>query len=216
MGSLYETIVSKALGRANVYLDAETRVEAYHKELPVSGRIDFTVRDPEDLDSLILVELKSCGKLPDKPRDGHLAQLMTYLTLTGIPKGVIWYISRSVAGWGGDLLQRAFEVEPTLEEKWNSIFTTAFGAVHARDGLLPPRPPSMKKYKCGFCPLVPFCWDDQEDFLEGFKHSTPSEVGELWDEAVIIADEFIESQDTLKEEYYKLMLPKARLPDAPE
>jgi len=205
IGNLYEKIVSKAFNRADIFVDAETRVEAYHPELPVSGRIDFTLRNPDDPSELILVELKSCGKLPEKPRAGHLAQLLTYLTLTGMPKGVVWYISRNVATWGGDLIQRAFEFEPTWEEKWNSIFTTAFGAVHARDGKLPPRPPKMKKYKCGFCPLIPFCWDGQEDYLEGFQHSTPGEVGDYWDEAEKIADDFIENQDALKGAYEKLM-----------
>ena len=206
VGSLYEKIVSKALHKAELFVDAETRVEAYHEDIPLSGRIDFTIKDPEDLDSLILVELKSCGKLPERPRHGHLAQLMTYLTVTGMPKGVIWYISRSVAGWGGDLLQRSFEIEPDWEEKWNSIFTTAFGAVHAREGLLPPLPPTMKKYKCGFCPLIPFCWDGDASIIGGYAEPTPEQVGELWDEASAIADDFIEHQDDLKEKYYELML----------
>lgn len=205
-GNLFEEIVSKAFHKAGIFLDAETRVEAYHPEIPLSGRIDFTILDPEDEDEIVLVELKTTGKLPERPKPGQLSQLMTYLVVTGMDKGILWYISRNVAAWGGDLLQRAFVIEPDYEEKWKSIFTTAFGAVHARERLLPPLPPHMKKYKCGFCPLTDFCWAGDTSLLEGYEHPTPKQSDKLWDEASAIADEFMERQDELKSAYRELML----------
>lgn len=204
IGSVFEDIVAKAFGRADIFVDRETRVEAYHKDLPVSGRIDFTIRDPDD-GSLVLVELKSCGKLPERPKPQHEAQLMTYLTLTGMPKGIIWYISRSVAGWGGKLIQKTFELEPTKEQKWSTIFRTAFGAIAASHHILPEIPDHMKRYKCGFCPLIPYCWEDDDALLEDFSPIDATEEAELIKRATKIANDVIKNQGELQAQYEELM-----------
>ena len=136
IGSAFEEVVARAFESANMLIDQETRVEAYHLDLPISGRIDFVVRD-HITEEMVLVELKTCGKIPSSPRPAHLAQAQVYMALTGMPKAIIWYISRSVAGWDGELKQRAFDIKMTDEERKAVIVTMATGAVYAAHGLLP-------------------------------------------------------------------------------
>ena len=205
IGNTFEDIVNVAFSRADIVVDRETRVEAYHDDLPVSGRIDFVIRDPDEFHDLVLVELKSCGKLPNKPRPSHNAQLMTYLALTGMPRGIIWYISRSVAGWGGRLIQKAFEIEPTDEERQAAIWTTAYGAVAADRGFLPPLPSHMKRYKCGFCPLIPYCWDDEKDFLVGYNEPNAKEISQLIHKADAITLDVMGHQEELRGQFEELM-----------
>lgn len=203
IGNAFEDVMSRAFQKAGMEVDRETRVEAVHPQLPVSGRIDFILRDPED-DELVLMELKTCGKLPTQPKPVHLAQLMVYLTLTGMEKGLLWYVSRTVAGWDGDLIQKVFEVKPLPIDKYNVSLKMAIGTISANRGVLPPKPEEMKKYKCGFCSLIPYCWDGKD---VGVRAKTPSvkEYMKILQMADVIAKEMVESQEFLKEEFEKVM-----------
>jgi len=199
IGNEFENIMAKAFDKADIIVDRETRVESSWREMPVSGRVDFVIKDPEN-DELVLVELKSCGKLPHKPKPAHLAQLMTYLTLTGMKRGLIWYVSRSVADYKGVLKQKVFEITPTTEEKANTIRTIATGIMYAASDFLPPIPLDMKKYKCGFCPLVPFCWEEESGPFEGVSLLEPSlkfqvKTGKIVESLVVT---IISEQDKLR------------------
>lgn len=204
LGNAFEQVVQRAFRKAGVHIDDETRIEAYHEDLPISGRIDFVISDPED-GKLTLVELKSCGKLPTQPKKPHLAQLMTYLVLTGQPRGLVWYISRTVAGWDGVLKQRVFEVEPTEEERYDTALRLALGAVYAREGYLPDKPEHIKKYACGFCSLIPHCWSGMN---VGIIYKTPSleKKHELLREATFIAEDVILNQEELRQGFDDVML----------
>lgn len=203
IGNAFEDVISRAFQKSHMEVDRETRIEAYHDDLPVSGRIDFVLQDPEN-EELVLMELKTCGKLPPRPKPVHLAQLMVYLTLTGTPRGLLWYISRSVAGWDGDLKQKVFEIEPTEEERYKVALKMAIGALSAKRGFLPQRPEDLKRYKCGFCALIPHCWDGKD---VGVKGKTPSAKQHLTilKEADVIAKDVIENQPRLKEAFEKTM-----------
>ena len=203
IGGAFEDVMSRAFNKANMEVDRETRIEAYHSELPVSGRIDFVLRDPED-DELVLMELKTCGKLPTQPKPVHLAQLMVYLTLTGMKKGLLWYVSRTVAGWDGDLKQRVFEIEPLEIDRYNVSLKMAIGALSAKAGFLPPKAETMKRYKCGFCSLIPHCWEGTD---VGVRAKTPSikAYGKILKMADEIAKDVVENQEYLREEFGKAM-----------
>lgn len=197
IGNAFEDVMSRAFQKAGIEIDRETRVETMHPDLKVSGRIDFVLEEP-DSGAVILAELKTCGKLPTSPKPAHLAQLMTYLVLTGMEKGLIWYVSRSVADWSGVVNQIAFEVEPTEEEKIETLKKITIGAVYAKAGYIPRKPDDMKKYKCGFCPLIPYCWSEAElDFGDAGPAPLDKTV-DLLKEAERIAAEVMESQDELK------------------
>jgi hypothetical protein len=203
IGNAFEDVMSKAFQKAKMEVDRETRIEAYHAELPVSGRIDFILRDPEN-DELVLMELKTCGKLPTQPKPAHLAQLMVYLTLTGQERGLLWYVSRTIAGWDGDLKQRVFEIEPTAIDKYNVSLKMAIGALAAKQGMLPPKPDSMKRYKCGFCTLIPHCWEGKDVGIRDKTYKI-TDYHRLLKAADEIAKEVVETQPYLNKEFQKIM-----------
>lgn len=166
IGNAFEKTMEKAFKNQNVYVDSEVNVLSPYTELNVSGRIDFVLRHPESQE-LLVTELKSCGKLPTKPRPYQLAQLMVYLTLTGMPKGLMWYMSRNVAEWNGPLLTKVFEIEPTDEERHHTIRQMFIGSEYFKMRKLPHMPKHMNKSACGFCSLTNYCWgtaNQQDEF----------------------------------------------------
>lgn len=198
IGSAIEKVMERALKKSGKLIGSEVYVQSTIDELPVSGRIDFVVNDPED--DILLVELKSCGKLPNSPKPYQLAQLHTYMLLTGVHKGLLWYVSRHVAGWDGGVIQRAFKVEPTQDVLEHAALQMIRGAVAGNRGVLPPIPAHMKKYKCGFCPLVPFCWDNEDVGLK-FRQPKDGEVDEMNKEIDQIYNDLIGQQDSLQSEF---------------
>lgn len=193
IGSAFENVMQRAFRHEGVYLDAETQVRVNVGDYEVSGRIDFVLEDISNPDGdPVLVELKTCGKLPSVPRPYQKAQLLTYLLLTGMPKGLLWYVSRNVAKWDGTLLQRVFEVVPTQEELERTAQNLAIGSVYAKAKHLPPVPPFMRISKCGFCPLKPLCWDDVDLDLE--TEAGPPDSVALAEEAQQLADELLEAR----------------------
>lgn len=175
IGSAVEEVVENAFKSQEVFVTSEYRIEAPYDWLPLSGRIDFVIKDPENKD-LVLVELKTCGKLPTSPKPYHLNQLMTYLTVTGKKRGLLWYVSRHVSDWSGTVLQEVFEIEASYSDKIPIANRLAMGTVYYEKNLLPPIPTEMKKYKCGFCPLVPFCWDDEPMKFSGPVATTEQQL----------------------------------------
>lgn len=203
-GNETENIMARAFDKAGLLIDRETRIEAYHDELPISGRIDFVLEDVYESGSLVLMELKTCGKLPARPKPPHLAQLKTYMLLTGMPKGLLWYVSRTVAGWDGDLKQKTFEIKMNDTERLELAYRIALGAVYAKSGHLPERPEHMKKYACGFCPLIKFCWDDKDIGLV-YKKPRGGVRGEMRGKATTIAKDVMANQEKLFHHFYEAM-----------
>lgn len=200
IGQGFEKVVKKALKNSGVRFADELSVTGQMDTgLPkVSGRVDFTVeRDGE----LVLIELKSCGKLPDRPKLYHLEQLKTYMLMSGINKGVLWYISRNVANYKGELQMAIFEVEPTEEHLYEVALTIATGSLGAVQETLPQIPPHMKKYKCGFCPLVKKCWDGGEIKMKGNEADTARQL-ELEAEAKVVADNFMLTRPQLAKDFW--------------
>ena len=204
IGNTFEDIIGRAFNNADLLVDKETRVEATHPEMNLSGRVDFVIRDPDDENELVLVELKSCGKLPTKPKPAHLAQLMTYLCLTGMSKGLVWYVSRNVADYSGQISQAIFEVTPTKAEKKKTIYKLARSTVYSKHNILPGIPLDMKKYKCGFCPLIPHCWEGTPLFEEPIK-SAELGVKDLIMEIDKIIKWIEDRQDSLREQFIEVV-----------
>lgn len=127
--------------------------------LLIRGKIDLTVLDHED--ELSLIEVKTCGKLPDSPKPPHLAQIQTYAAVSGIHRCWLTYISREVRfEYGPNLALRTFAVdcgEETLRERLKI-------AVLSRDAslqrTLPPIPPHFRKHtECHYCEFRDYaCW----------------------------------------------------------
>lgn len=193
IGSAFEKVVKAAFTNKGLTFTDEMRVEdRLAPNTPsVSGRVDFVV---EEGGELTLVELKSCGKLPDKPKPAHLAQLTTYLFLTGAPKGVLFYISRDVADFKGNLKAVAFDVIPTEQELYDVGLQIAIGAIGASRQLVPQIPEHMKQYKCGFCALRDHCWNGDPMKFDG-RHANAKDQLDLDVLAEKVVDDFMATRN---------------------
>lgn len=203
IGNSFEDVVSRALKSSGEYLYREFYVDFPFDWLPIGGRIDFIITHPEDGD-IWPVELKTCGKLPDSPKPSHYSQLMTYLILTGLDKGIIWYISRTPGNWKGILQQKVFEIEPTENEKIWVAERMVNGALFAEKNLIAPKAPKIKKYKCGFCPLIPYCWDgaDFSDVIDGRKPNA-DELKEITEESKKKVKAILKNKKKLLKIFYR-------------
>jgi hypothetical protein len=204
IGNEVEKVMERAFSKSDLLIDRETRIEAYHEDLPISGRIDFVLKDVYNPENIVLMELKTCGKLPARPKHAHLAQLKTYMILTGMPKGLLWYVSRTVAGWNGDLKQKVFEVTMDKTERWQLAVQIGIGAISGAKGYLPQAQESHKKYMCGFCPLIPFCWEGKDIGMK-YKKSTATVEAEILRRATEIADDVLEQQENLMSHFHEAM-----------
>lgn len=200
IGNAFEKVVKQAFTKSGMTFIDEFRIEErLTPHTPsVSGRIDFLVQD-DNTEEMTLIELKSCGKLPDKPKPAHVAQLKTYLFLTGASHGVLFYISRNVANFKGELQAIAFDIKPTTDEFVEVGLEIAIGALGASTDILPQIPDHMKKYKCGFCPLVNFCWDNQAINMRGELADDLQQVNLEHEAHKIVEEYMIERPKKLKE-----------------
>lgn len=131
-------------------------------EVKISGKIDLIVFDHQD--ELSLIEVKTCGKLPETPNPVHLAQIQTYAAVSGITKCWLTYISRNVREeFGRELALRSFAVD-TSKEVLKHRLHTALLSRHASDyHKLPQVPPSFRKHtECHYCEFRDvFCWGER-------------------------------------------------------
>ncbi len=159
IGVALEDMLAVAL-RQNDRLFAQGMYLVEMRELKIRGKIDLIVRDHEE--QLALIEVKSCGALPDAPKPTHLAQAQTYAAVSGIHRTWLTYISRNVATkpWGPGLAMRSFAVDCTEDALRPRLATAALSRLSADAGRLPPVPAHFRKHtECHYCEFRDFhCW----------------------------------------------------------
>ena len=106
----------------------------------------------------VVVELKTCNKLPYSPYKTHLEQLNAYLHIFNVPNGLIVYISRTQLGvrifhyyGNADLFYHTMEKAKILK--------------YALDKDVPPPcniSISARKTYCKDCPFKNICVSDSE------------------------------------------------------
>lgn len=129
-----------------------------------------------------LLEIKSCGDLPDKPYPEHIAQASIYSAICGLPITLL-YSSRNVAEYSGELLKRKFEISFDDVYLRPYVFNMVYGKYCAEAGYMPNKPIELnKEYKCGFCRFKPICWHDKPSHLKPFDST---------DESMRIADFYV-------------------------
>lgn len=190
-GNAAEEVVAQRFQQRGILLDRELRIE--ESRLNLSGRIDFVI---EFNGEIHLVELKTCGKLPSSPRKGHKAQLLVYQALTGIEKGIVWYISRHVSDWHNSLLHAPFVSTPTDDHLRSVLTSAATAKAWVERGAVPPKPDYMKKSYCGFCPLKPVCWEGEP---EPFHTSVPDPI-DIHDSVTATVDSIMADRDWRRNE----------------
>jgi hypothetical protein len=125
-----------------------------------------------------VLEVKSCGALPDKPKGPHAAQALVYAAITGLPASLL-YFSRNVAKFGGQLLIREFELDEAYGEKRAALFRAVYARMAMDAGVIPDKPAHiLNEAACGFCNFTNVCWGG-EALPTGSKPITPRQAHEM-------------------------------------
>lgn len=107
-----------------------------------------------------VLEVKSCGKLPDVPKPHHASQAYIYSAVTGLPASLL-YFSRTVAKLDGTMLMKEFNLEEHPSEKRKSIYRAVLASLAVKRKVVPEKPSHMDtESKCtdAFCPFTSACW----------------------------------------------------------
>lgn len=107
-----------------------------------------------------VLEVKSCGKLPDVPKPHHASQAYIYSAITGLPASLL-YFSRTVAKLDGTLLMKEFNLEEHPSEKRKSIYRAVLASLAVKRKVVPEKPTHMAtEAQCveAFCPFTSVCW----------------------------------------------------------
>ncbi len=126
-----------------------------------------------------VLEIKSCGTVPNKPKPDHLAQTLIYSAITGLPAQIM-YMSRQPADFYGNMNIETFDIETSTENLSKAVWSAVYGYLAVGMGVLPDRPPHMKKSYCGFCPGFNDCWKTgPKNEIKGLKSPTSDQHAEL-------------------------------------
>jgi len=129
-------------------VDVRLEVEDSGGKILLRGRAD-ACKDGK------VLEIKSVGRLPDRPHDSHKRQLGAYMALLGAERGYIIYISRE------DGRQRIFEV--LREEARGALKEVVERAKTLYRYLRERRPPPREKGPwCGSCEFRMICFSGRE------------------------------------------------------
>lgn len=129
---------------------------------------------------IAVVEIKTCGKLPNEPRSEHRTQALIYSAITGLPAFIL-YQSRNVAGYDRQPLLKAYRVIATDEELVSILASLVVSTLAIRQERLLPIPAHFTGAKdCGFCPFKDFCWTGEKG---QWSEVTADEYGQLLEEA---------------------------------
>ena len=153
----------------------------------VSGKIDLVYLDEHD--HIVIGEVKSCGKLPTKPKYAHMQQLLTYLAFAGYKKGRLIYVSRNVTD-RRRILIKVFEADVTPASMLRILKKVCYTQLAMNADVMPNVPTDFKKSThCGYCSFKDKCWnaDPLEDVFPEYANIDPATHKALLDQATVMA-----------------------------
>ena len=131
--------------------EREVRTIYEYKGIEIQATVDVLAKD-------VVVELKTCNKLPYQPYQSHIEQINAYMHIFDKPKGLIVYISRAKLG------VRVFEYYGNAE-LFHYTLSKAITLKKALEDDVPPPcnlPIAERKFYCKECPFRTQCLDEAE------------------------------------------------------
>lgn len=187
MGNTIEELVMDGLFQSNALLFKQYRLPDVG--INMGGYIDGIIVIHNHVRVL---EVKSCGKLPDFPKPHHAAQAYIYSAITGLPASLL-YFSRSVAAFDGSLIMREFALEEYPEEKRAALFRAVLASLAVKAKVNPEKPSHMVSEaicKAAFCDHLATCWFAGAP-ANNWPTATPREMIALRDEAKVLTDKIL-------------------------
>ena len=185
IGNAIHEIVVELLGEK--VIEAEAYVS--HDTVEVGGRVDAILEEEDGKNTFL--EIKSCGRIPPKPRKQHQYQVGMYGFLAGIERMKLLYVSRNVADWTGKLLCVEYLIDPKFIRK--AAKNMAISQKFYEKKTIPPIPEHIKKSDCRFCALLKYCWEDKGWDTLDLKLPSEKVVDKIMEEAKTYFHELIDS-----------------------
>ena len=133
------------------YLNGEREVQTTYKYqgIEIQATADVLADD-------VVVELKTCNKLPYSPYKSHLEQINAYIHIFDVPKGLIVYISRT------QLEVRIFDYYGDADLFYHTLEKAKILKYALDKGVPPPCniPITERKFYCKECPFKDICVND--------------------------------------------------------
>ena len=175
-GIAIEDMLAKALDDHDRLIKQDIRlVELNSKLMPhlrISGKMDIIALDHEG--ELGLIECKTCGPLPSKPKTNHLIQLQTYAAVSGFNRCYLTYVSRKVSTGGarGKLDCITFPVEITPAIIYQRFYMAALSQ-HSMDckRAVPVPMHFRKSHECVWCDFSDYCWPHDDSPVPLFNEA---------------------------------------------
>ena len=172
-GVAIEDMLAKALQDHDRLIKQDIRlVELKSTLMPhlrISGKMDMIAIDHEN--EPCLIECKTCGPLPSKPKQNHYTQLQTYAAVSGFNRCYLTYVSRKVSTSGsrGKLDMITFPIEVTRESMYTVFYHAALSQCCMDEKKIVPVPPDFRKaHECAWCDFSDYCWPYDESPIEAF------------------------------------------------
>lgn len=199
IGIAFEDLLVESLKRAGRFLTGQLR-GANLPGLKVSSRFDAVILDAND--DLALLEVKTCGRLPDEEKPAHLAQLQTYAAQSGIRNAHLVYMSRELSPLRS-IPVRSFAVDTSDEALLKRMAIAYESGLAAEKAALPPRPATFRKHtECHYCEFRDyFCWNARpgrggDEAQPPLPELTPAEYIILSDRAKASAQDALRDIDS--------------------
>jgi hypothetical protein len=192
IGIAIHEMVSDALYKTNRLIFKEFRLPPREKP-DIRGIVDNILFGADD--KIVANDVKSCGALPRRPRDGHELQVLTYSALTGLDFDIL-YVSRRVAGWDQKLMIKSFQVDCNDGAMHNTLSRICSAYFANAKGVLPDIPVGFEKDKdCRFCPFQDECWEGE---AEDLPNASSKMMLQIWDKAEERAAEILLERDSAR------------------
>jgi len=134
-------------------LKSEMPLMMKQKDFTISGRIDNLVLAKID-DTKVLVEVKSCTKLPEVPKPENIMQLQFYMYATRTWDGALVYVQKD------NLQTKTFHIRCRKETAHRILSRFETLHKHLTENTLPAPEAKLnkkRKWACNYCPYLEEC-----------------------------------------------------------
>jgi hypothetical protein len=183
IGDALQAVVETAFSNLGIFIASETYIPDI-EGMNLRGKIDVIINHDNQIK---LLEVKSCGGLPSKPKEAHVHQASIYQLATGLPTSIV-YVSRHVYDWKNQRLKiRAFDI---LEDEKTSL-SLAKKLTYINYCIEAERLPAIPKHlnqdeHCFFCPFKPICFEREVPPLDKDVSLTKADKAKLTKHAMSI------------------------------